>query len=85
MHGDWNYELKHTNTILNIVLCQNINWHPQYVIYDSFIADIGGYLGLLLGQSAFGVYSTWPDGEGKRYVAAERVAERKRRFLFGDC
>jgi hypothetical protein len=30
----------------------------QYVIYDydSFIADIGGYLGLLLGQSAFGIY-----------------------------
>jgi hypothetical protein len=30
----------------------------QYVIYDydSFIADIGGYLGLLLGQSVFSVY-----------------------------
>ena len=29
----------------------------QYFIYDwnSFIADIGGYLGLLLGQSIFGM------------------------------
>ena len=24
--------------------------------YDSFIADVGGYLGLLLGQSMFGIY-----------------------------
>ena len=32
--------------------------HFQYIIYDSnsFIADVGGYLGLLLGQSMFGVY-----------------------------
>jgi hypothetical protein len=30
----------------------------QYMIYefDSFIADIGGYLGLLLGQSLLGLY-----------------------------
>ena len=30
----------------------------QYVIYDyhSLIADVGGYLGLLLGQSIFGLY-----------------------------
>ena len=28
------------------------------IIYDSnaFIADVGGYLGLLLGQSAYGIY-----------------------------
>ena len=32
--------------------------YSQYWLYDSdaFIADIGGYLGLLLGQSLFGVY-----------------------------
>ena len=30
----------------------------QYVIYDhrSLIADVGGYLGLLLGQSMYGLY-----------------------------
>ena len=30
----------------------------QYIIYDwdAFLADIGGYLGLLLGQSMYGVY-----------------------------
>ena len=31
---------------------------PQYIIYDgnAFLADVGGYLGLLLGQSLFGIY-----------------------------
>ena len=30
----------------------------QYIIYDmdAFIADVGGYLGLLLGQSIYGLY-----------------------------
>jgi hypothetical protein len=30
----------------------------QYVLYDfnSFIADVGGFLGLLLGHSAFSIY-----------------------------
>ena len=30
----------------------------QYIIYDmnGFIADVGGYLGLLLGQSIYGLY-----------------------------
>ena len=30
----------------------------QYIIYDwnDFVADIGGYLGLLLGQSVYGMY-----------------------------
>jgi hypothetical protein len=38
-----------------VSIVYNLN---QYVIYDydSFIADIGGYLGLLLGHSAFSVY-----------------------------
>ena len=33
--------------------------HFQYVIYDSssFFADVGGYLGLLLGHSLFSVYT----------------------------
>ena len=31
---------------------------PQYEVYnfDDFIADVGGYLGLLLGQSIYGIY-----------------------------
>ena len=36
-----------------------IKWRLlQYVIYDysSFIADVGGYLGLLLGQSLYSFY-----------------------------
>ena len=30
----------------------------QYIIYDidAFTADVGGYLGLLLGQSIYGLY-----------------------------
>ena len=30
----------------------------QYVVYNgmSFLADIGGFLGLLLGQSCYGIY-----------------------------
>ncbi len=36
----------------------------QYVIYDgnSFFADVGGYLGLILGHSLLGIYQnglTW--------------------------
>ena len=36
---------------------------PQYVVYDhnSFIADVGGFLGLLLGHSIFSVYATTYD------------------------
>ena len=35
----------------------------QYVVYDhdSFIADVGGFLGLLLGHSIFSVYATTYD------------------------
>ena len=30
----------------------------QYIVYDvnSLIADVGGYLGLLLGQSIYGIF-----------------------------
>ena len=30
----------------------------EYLLYDlnSFVADVGGYLGLLLGQSLYGIY-----------------------------
>ena len=41
----------------------------QYWLYDfdAFIADVGGYLGLLLGQSLFGVYQTMSQCfEGKK-------------------
>ena len=42
----------------------------QYYIYDmdSLIADIGGYMGLLLGQSLLGLY----------HIAAASVARRSR-------
>ena len=35
----------------------------QYVVYDhnSFIADVGGFLGLLLGHSILSVYATTYD------------------------
>ena len=35
-----------------------MNGQFQYYVYDadSFIADVGGYLGLLLGQSVYGIY-----------------------------
>jgi hypothetical protein len=40
----------------------------QYVIYDSdsFIADVGGFLGLLLGHSAYSVYREVEDWVGRR-------------------
>ena len=40
----------------------------QYIIYDwnSFIADLGGYLGLLVGQSIFGVYLVITDWVGRQ-------------------
>ena len=45
----------------------------HYSIYDrnSFIADIGGYLGLLLGHSLFGIYWAVKD-----YIFS-RVARRR--------
>ena len=48
----------------------------HYYIYDvnSLIADIGGFLGLLLGQSLFGIYSL---GEGYIFSAIERMFRGK--------
>ena len=44
--------------ICNIIYTQYEFVWLQYWLYDfdAFIADVGGYLGLLLGQSLFGVY-----------------------------
>ena len=44
----------------------------HYQIYDgnSFIADIGGFLGLLLGHSLFGIYTM---GEDYIFSGLERV------------
>ena len=40
-----------------MILSNDVNLF-QYIIYDwnSLLADMGGYLGLLLGQSIFGIY-----------------------------
>jgi hypothetical protein len=52
--------MAHNNTLeLNFVFeSGHFVSMEQYIIYkfDSFIADIGGYLGLLLGQSLLGLY-----------------------------
>ena len=36
----------------------DIKVHEEYIVYDfnSFIADVGGYMGLLLGFSILGLY-----------------------------
>ena len=44
---------------MNHSLAEIIKVHIlQYIIYDwnNFVADVGGYLGLLLGQSVYGMY-----------------------------
>ena len=37
---------------------KNLTFPPQYILYDwnAMVADIGGYLGLLLGHSAYSVF-----------------------------
>ena len=44
--------------MFNILPEQDNKYCFQYIIYDfnSLIADVGGYLGLLLGQSVYGFY-----------------------------
>jgi hypothetical protein len=49
--------------------------YTHYIIYDgdSFIADVGGFLGLLLGHSA---YSLWIEVEGwimRRMITTGKV------------
>ena len=41
-----------------VILGHNIVVTFQYMIYDwnDLVADIGGYLGLLLGQSVYGIF-----------------------------
>ncbi len=52
----------HLNRLtLNIILPTSTHsFKEQYVIYDynSFVADVGGYLGLLLGHSLMGMATT---------------------------
>ena len=50
----------------------------QYVIYDvnSFIADVGGYMGLLLGSSLLSLYMTMEDYVTKA-LANARVRKAK--------
>ena len=53
-------ERKQVNSTKSKVI--NLPWDNylwfQYFVYDfdAFIADVGGFLGLLLGQSVFGIY-----------------------------
>ena len=57
------YELREQVFSLNFdKILQNLTQFDfnfaQYLVYDwnSFIADVGGYLGLMLGQSIYGIY-----------------------------
>ena len=65
----WNYELHEVawfcllaqwrdNATLDKLFWPTLYIPFQYIIYDinAFIADVGGYLGLLLGQSIYGLY-----------------------------
>ena len=47
----------------------------QYIIYDTngFIADVGGYLGLLLGQSIYGLYEVVSNWLGYRLIKCHRA------------
>lgn len=44
--------------IMEVIIPSNDHNSFQYIIYDwnSLLADVGGYLGLLVGQSIFGMY-----------------------------
>ena len=50
----------------------------QYVVYDtdSFIADVGGFLGLLLGHSMLSLYQL-----GNRWVADKKKVDIAHKFL----
>ena len=55
------YELRKqvgANVLEFCTIESNLFDSAQYLVYDwnSFIADVGGYLGLLLGQSCLGMY-----------------------------
>ena len=58
------HELREQVKISKLALQDVKHTSFQYIIYDinDFIADVGGYLGLLLGQSIYGIYellTTW--------------------------
>ena len=55
----------------------------QYLIYDedNLLADIGGYLGLLLGQSLFGIYGivfNCLSRKAKCACACAKISEERR-------
>ena len=51
------------------------NLNEEYLVYniDNFIADIGGYLGLLLGQSIFSIYSMSAEWLAKHVRAIKKL------------
>ena len=51
----------------------------KYIIYDwnSLLADMGGYIGLLLGQSVFGVYQLMASWMNSTKVSKLLEAPRK--------
>ena len=58
------YHIKHSITeqelILEVVITErSYEEREQYIIYDtsSFIADVGGYMGLMLGVSIMSIYN----------------------------
>ena len=50
--------VKYGSILFNLTKFNPFDIYLQYYVYDlnSFIADVGGYLGLLLGQSCLGMY-----------------------------
>ena len=64
---------------LDCVMVDNsYNEEEDYVIYDvnSFIADVGGYMGLLLGSSLLSVYMSIEDVV-KRILTNARARKEK--------
>ena len=59
---------------------EDVTFHNfQYIIYDwnNFVADVGGYLGLLLGQSVYGMYEILTNCHSYRALA-DWLKERRR-------
>ena len=59
-----------TNPSMSWLLSENIFSPLQYLIYDidQLIADVGGYMGLLLGHSALSIYYKLESWCGKRTI-----------------
>ena len=53
----------------------------QYIIYDwdALIADVGGFLGLLIGQSAYGVFEAMTKWmKGSKIIKDQHVNDERR-------